>query len=473
MSGIALSYGRAEEGRLESMLSRIKHRGSSQEIQVDSGIGVGLIASDESLPQQIALDGQVFFRDNGDCGKPLSFQQLNNCYLRYGTDCLKYFNGAFAFAIAQGGKLFVARDPFGLKPLYYGIKSGTMYFASEIKALVDITSKIYTVPPGFYFHTDEGWVHYYKQIPHEYTEMDLSDVLQKLRRLLRDAIRLRASHGRPGIFLSGGIDSSVVAAAARELNPSLKSFAVGAPGSADLPKAEMVAKHLGLKHQELIYQPEEVLKILPKVIYHLESFDQYLVRSAVANYMLAQMAADAGIAEVFCGEGGDELFAGYDYLKEFSSEQKIQQELDTLTLNGHSNGFQRVDRMTSAFKLEGHLPFMDMAVSELAFSIPISWKLKEKKVEKWVLRQAFAEELPEEIVWREKMKFFEGAGSQDLLARRAEESITDEEFDKERFPAPGFTLRSKEELMYYRIYREYFPYRMLLDTIGRTRTISK
>ena len=165
---------------------------------------------------------------------------------------------------------------------------------------------------------------------------------------------------------------------------------------------KVVADHLGTEHLEYFYDLDEMLKVLPDVIYHLESFDPLLVRSSIPNFILSKLASENGCEFVFMGEGADELFAWYDYMKKIESGEEIEAELLRITENGHRSGFQRDDRMALAHGIEYDVPFMDPDMLKLAFSIPVDWKLHGKdKTEKWILRKAFEDRLPDER-WRKR-----------------------------------------------------------------------
>ncbi len=198
-----------------------------------------------------------------------------------------------------------------------------------------------------------------------------------------------------------------------------------------------------------------MLQILPTVIYHLESFDFALVRSASANYFVARLARDF-VKVVLVGEGADELFGGYHYLKEIADEEQLRRELVAITSQLHNSNLQRVDRMTMAHGIEGREPYLDLELVQLALEIPAKLK-RHNGIEKYILRRAFEGLLPDEILWREKEKFSRGAGSALVFEQIAEREISDREFARERHLPTGLTLRSKEELYYYRIWRRYFP----------------
>ncbi|HLV10569.1 MAG TPA: asparagine synthase-related protein, partial [Halanaerobiales bacterium] len=400
---------------------------------------------------------------------------LLKLYEEHGKDCVNYMNGPFALAIADGRDIFVARDPLGLKPLYYSKHRDKILFASEIKGLTPHSKDIRTFPPGHYYHSQEGFNKYFSGLGNKDTINSRKEAASKIRHLLIEAVNKRINDvKKPGIYLSGGIDSSVLVAAASRIIDNIKTFAVGTQNSQDLKKARIVADFIGTDHYQYIYNINEVINIIPEVVYQLESFDQYLVRSSLANYFVARLAKQQGVELVLCGEGGDELFGGYHYLKDIKDTEKIKKELKILAMAGHSNGFQRVDRINMAHSLLYDMPFMDKTVREYAFSIPVKWKLYGDKdpIEKWILRKAFENDLPEEIVWRKKEKFFKGAKTTDIIKQYIEETISDEEYRKDKKIADDFVLRSKEELYYYRIFKNNYPQSSILKTIGRTRTVS-
>jgi len=270
-----------------------------------------------------------------------------------------------------------------------------------------------------------------------------------------------------GVFLSGGLDSSLVAAiaarwAARE-GTVLHTFAVGTEDSPDLLAARQVAEFLGTDHHEIDYTAAEALESLPGVVRAIESFDPGLVRSAVPNYMLARMTRQH-VRVVLTGEGADELFAGYDYLREFTEPEDLRVELERTVKSLHNLNLQRCDRVTMAHAVEARVPFLDREVIRWALRVPARAKLGQP--EKRLLREAFDGWLPDELLWRKKAEFGDGSGARDVLAREVEATVSDEAFEAER-GAVDPPLRTKEELAYYRVWREHLP------DISAERTLSR
>ena len=383
-------------------------------------------------------------------------------YDRHGFDVIRHLEGMYAFAIRDGDDLFLARDAIGIKPLYYGWDGGTLYFASEIKALQDIVDELQEFPAGHWYSSKHGLHQFYDLETAAQQALDASRPVSpaEVRAELEAAVHSHLMSDVPlGVFLSGGLDSSIIAAIVARDKPETHSFSVGMDGSRDLAAAREVARHIGTIHHEYIYTEDEMIEALPEIIYYLESFDPALVRSAVANYFLARLASQH-VTVALSGEGADELYSGYNYLKAFGTPESLQRELVEIMSELHNRNCQRLDRMTMVHGLEGRVPFLDRRFVEFSFSVPLEQKLYgDDQIEKWVLRKAFEDMLPPEIVWRAKEKFSVGAGSAHVFAHLADQTIDDAQFKIEIHEVceeTGHTIRSKEELYYYRIFRRFF-----------------
>ncbi len=403
----------------------------------------GMIYNDRALR---ALHSEDHFSTVSD-----SESILLSC-LRRGSSAVSDLDGMFAFVMARRDTVIAARDPLGIKPLYVGKRGNTFCFASEIKALLPVAEEILEFPPGHLFDSQRGLQSYYT-LP-EATD-DLSrpaNAVAEIRHTLTQAIEKRMRSDVPlGIFLSGGLDSSIIAAVASKLKPGLKSFSVGLPGSPDLAAARRVATHLGTEHYEYELSREEVMRDLPRILYHLESFDQELVRSAIPCYYVSRLAAQH-VKVVLTGEGADELFAGYTYHKSYDDLDALQAELRRSVLSMHDINLQRVDRMSMAHGLEARVPFLDREMLALAFRVPAALKLpRDNGTEKWILRKAFEDLLPTDIVWRDKVQFDQGSGMAAMLetdvATKASMSTSTE--------LPG-RARSEEEAFYRNVLIDQF-----------------
>ena len=370
MCGITAIYGSVEPVEIRKMIKKMKHRGPD-----DSGyyFGNGLTLGHARLSiidiekgkqpifnergyKSIICNGEIYnfrelkkelagrhkFKTNSDS------EVLLHLYEDLGFDCLNRLNGMFAFIINDNGNIFAARDRLGIKPLYYGFKSGKMAFASEIKALKNFED-ISEFPPGYYYSNISGFKQYYFLESNEDPELDNEEKICSLIRenLFKSVKRRLVSDVPVGIFLSGGLDSSIIAALMNPYVEKLHTFAVGTEGSEDLAAARKVAKHLNTRHFEYIYSEKEMRDSINDVIYYLESFDAPLVRSALPNYFVAR-AAKGKIKVVLTGEGADELFSGYHYLKKYKCEDELNDELIRLTRSLHNINLQRTDRMTMA-----------------------------------------------------------------------------------------------------------------------------
>ena len=371
-------------------------------------------------------------------------------YHRQGPDMFGLLDGMFAVVIADGeGRLVAGRDPLGIKPLYQAHRGTDVAFASEMKALSG-WEHVSTVPPGHSW-TQYGVTPFYR-LPEPSLDGDLEQPAiehwsTELRRALEGAVVKRLMSDVPlGTFLSGGIDSSIVTALAARHMPGLETFALGFEGSADIEAARSVADHLGTNHHEVVVSENEPAEVLSEVLYYLESWDRDLVRSSLPTYLVARFAARA-VKVVLTGEGADELFAGYRYHRDYADyPATLQKELHRSVGTMHDSNLQRVDRMTMAHSLEARVPFLDPAVVEVAMQIPAALKLRRdasgRLVEKWILRRAFEDLLPQEVVWRTKSQFDEGSGTVERLASLAASAPPE--------PAPELaSLRDREEAWYF------------------------
>jgi asparagine synthase (glutamine-hydrolysing) len=433
----------------------------------------------------IAFNGEIYnYRDLQN--KHLAGQRMKghsdtevllHLFQKFGPQFVEMLDGMFAFVIQQDGEFLMARDPLGIKPLYYGRSSDEkhLFFASEIKAIADQVASVSEFPAGHWYHSRLGWRRYYQMeegiLPFEGSEEEARSLIKST---LREAVHKRLLADVPvGVSLSGGLDSSITSLLACEGTDQLHSFAVGVEGSEDLAAARKMAGVLHTQHHELTYNADEMERALPNVLYHLETFDPALVRSAIPNYFLAKLASQ--YVKVFLtGEGADEIYAGYEYLGGYDSPETLQQEMFHITQALHNTNLQRADRMSMAFSLEARVPFLDVESVALAMGFPPAWKLHNGRVPKHLLRQAFVNDLPAEIVNRPKQKFSKGAGSSDLISQRAETEISDTEFEREALRMKDewdYTLQNKEALHYYKILRSFYDDKWILPTMGKSRSL--
>ena len=442
MSGIAGIERAGARAEVEKMLSRIGHRGPAGREIIETGT---------------ATLGLVFSAAETQAVEDLRMRNI----LRDGEG-----HSRLAEARSASDRLTLTRDALGVAPLYYGrLADGALCFASEVKALLALTREVRELPPGCFFDGLQVQ-EYFRLAPQPPLHASPSRIAQELRRHLATAVERHIGNGEVGAWLSGGLDSSAMAALARPHVDRLHTFAAGVEGAPDLAYAAEVAAFIGSHHHEVVVTFAHMLAALPAVIYHLESFDALLVRSSITNYLVAQAAADF-VPRVFSGEGGDELFAGYAYLKALDPGA-LPDELIDIIGRLHNTALQRVDRSASAHGTVAHVAFLDPEVVAYALQIPAEFKLRDG-AEKWILRRALDGALPESVLNRTKAKFWEGAGVGDLLARYAEERISDADFRAERTLVNGWTLNTKEELLYYRIFRVHFGELEDLAWMGRTK----
>ncbi len=336
--------------------------------------------------------------------------------------------------------------------------------------MIHASKRVREFPNGHWYRPDRGFqpfVRWSTDLREDWTE---EATLARLRKLLPAAVNKRLMSDVPlGTFCSGGLDSTLVTAlAARDLE-SFHTFSTGMAGAPDLESALRASEHIGTEHHIREFSEEDVLKALPKVAYHLESYDAALIRSAVPTYFVSELARKH-VKVVLTGEGADELYAGYEYLREFPDGAGLHGELVRITQALHNVNLQRTDRMTMAHSLEGRVPYLDWEHVQFALSLPPQFKIHgRERVEKWLLRKAFPDALPEELLWRNKQKFAEGTGSFEVIRDEANRQISNAELEREkgRVPVP---VRTKEELFCYRLFSEQFDLEtdVVKDLVGIT-----
>ncbi|MEA3470050.1 MAG: asparagine synthase B [Thermodesulfobacteriota bacterium] len=504
MCGIAGCFGSQDEKTVNRMLDALTHRGPN-----DRGIHVNgnMVWGHTRLSiVDVAHGHQPIFNEDKSKGviangEIYNFQtireQLRNQYTfqthsdsevilalydQFGSGCVQDLDGMFAFALFDANRdtFMLARDPIGIKPLYYGYHNGTIYFTSELGAMsLAEVDEVHEFPAGHFYTPEEGFVRYYR-LPEVKTKppVDTKIITGQIRDIFTRAVkkRLLADPQVPvGSFCSGGLDSSIVAAiAAREI-PHLHTFVVGmidehGNESDDFIAARLAAAHIDSTHHELAFNVDEYYEALHRVIHKLESYDPSLVRCAVPCYFTCKLAAEH-VTVVLTGEGADELFAGYHYMKHFpltGVNEEGRRCLGTL----HNINLQRADRMGMYFNLELRVPFLDRELIDLAINIPAELKIKEQKdgskIEKWIFRQAFADSglLPDEILWRYKVQYTQGAGCESLGEQLAEKEINEEDVVRLQHDHPGAIINSKEAALYFKIFRQFHPQDSILSSIG-------
>jgi asparagine synthase (glutamine-hydrolysing) len=492
MCGIVAEHGASDPAELERMLERIAHRGPDDRgsIQVNGNwLGhrrLSIVDVEGGAQPLRTAQADAFLVGNGEVynhenvrsrleGREILTTSDNEVALHlldeFGPESLRRLNGMYAFVMAtEDGRFVAARDPVGIKPLYWAKRNGSVRFASEMHAFdEDWQERVEPFPPGCAWTPEDGLIRFAAAVPDVLEPLAPGTDLRAGTRdvLVRSVERQMMGDVPVGVFLSGGLDSSLVAAiaarwCARE-GTVLHTFAVGTEGSPDLLAARTVAEHLGTDHHETDYRAAEALESLPNVVRAIESFDPGLVRSAVPNYMLARMTRQH-VRVVLTGEGADELFAGYDYMQEFTEPAGLHAELERTVRSLHNLNLQRCDRVTMAHAVEARVPFLDREVIEWALRVPASEKVG--RPEKKLLREAFDGWLPDELLWRDKAEFGDGSGARDVLSEEVSATVSDEELAAER-DAVDPPLRTKEEVAYYRVWRDH------LRGISAERTLSR
>lgn len=500
MSGWILVHGQQTDRKdVERMFAKIAHRGPYLRGLLEDNrvtMAQNYLAGDvngakatEEVPVRVSnlaicYDGQMgngkklasqFGVPDGDFREERLMIEL---YRRHGPRMFAHLDDAiYAFAISDGKTFLAARDLLGIKTLFYGWKGSTLYLASELKSVLEATDNVREFPPG-HMMNEKGDLVKYAQLPETPPPLARSEealATGLIRDIVKRSVRSRIDFTLPtGCLLSGGIDSSVITYLAsdyyREIaggHAKLKTFALGVGESEDICTSRIMAHYIRSEHHEILVNLEQMVSVLPDVIYYLESFDPSLVRSAVSNFLVSRYAKRHGIEVLLSGEGGDEVFCGYTYLKQVPMEELFARQMECIGLL-HNNASLRLDRMNHCHSVRVVAPLISGELLVHAMALPPEYKQKphgNDRIEKWILRKAFAHLLPEPIVWRLKKEFSQGSGSADVLPGYFEEALSDDALVEAQAEYPF--IRSKEELYYFNIFSAHFGTGSAVETVGQ------
>ena len=440
----------------------------------------------------LAVNGEIYnhreLRDR--LSQPYEFQTASDCevilalYREKGADFLEELNGIFAFVLydLDQDRYLIARDPMGVIPLYTGRdEHGNLFVASEMKALVDVCRTIEDFPPGHLLDSAAidavgEIVATYRPEWREYEAVEGKPVdVAGIRASLEAAVERQLMSDVPyGVLLSGGLDSSVIAATAAQLCrrrietggateawwPRLHTFAIGLEGSPDLAAARRVAEAIDSVHHEYHYTIQEGLDALSDVVHHIETFDVTTIRASTPMWLMARRIKAMGVKMVLSGEGSDEIFGGYLYFHKAPNAREFHEETVRKLDKLYKFDCLRANKSMAAWGVEARVPFLDREFLDVAMAFDSEHKMSGPgKMEKHVLRQAFEGTLPDEILWRQKEQFSDGVGYGwiDALKDLAEREVSDDALARAHFRFPKNTPLNKEAYFYRRIFEQHFP----------------
>ena len=483
------------------MAKKIRHRGPdwsgiySDEKVIIAHERLAIVDPASGKQPLFSEDGKLVLAANGEIYNhrelrskfpDYPFQTESDCevilalYQEKGNDFVDDMNGIFGFAIydVEKDEYFIARDHVGIIPLYMGWdKDGTFYVASELKALEGVCTKIELFPPGHYMSSSDGkLVKWYKRDWNEYEAVKENETsITVVRQALEDAVHRQLMSDVPyGVLLSGGLDSSVTSAIAKKYSerrietddkekawwPQLHSFSVGLDGSPDLVAAKKVADYIGTIHHEIKFTIQEGLDAIKDVIYNIETYDITTIRSSTPMYLMARVIKSMGIKMVLSGEGADEIFGGYLYFHKAPNAREFHEETVRKLDKLHMYDCLRANKSLMAWGIEGRVPFLDKEFIDVAMRInPKDKMINGERMEKWVIRKAFEDMLPESVAWRQKEQFSDGVGYSwiDTLKDIVEQEVTDKQLANAKFRFPIQTPTNKEEFYYRSIFEQHFP----------------
>lgn len=421
-----------------------------------------------------SLKDEYEFQTGSDCEVILAL------YRKKGIDFLEDISGIYAFALydLEKDQYLIARDQIGVIPLYMGRdEQGHVMVCSEMKGLEGYASSYEPFAPGHYYWSGDGQMkRWYKRDWEDYDAVKDADAsVEKLREALEKAVQKQLMSDVPyGVLLSGGLDSSIISAIAKKYAakrietdgtadawwPQLHSFAVGLKGAPDLSAARKVADHIGTVHHEINYTVQEGLDALRDVIYYTETYDVTTVRASTPMYLLSRVIKSMGIKMVLSGEGADEVFGGYLYFHKAPSARAFHEETLRKISKLYLYDCLRANKSLAAWGVEGRVPFLDKEFLDVAMSLnPAAKMAPDGVIEKKILREAFQDMLPKEVVWRQKEQFSDGVGYSwiDSLKKITASAVSDEQMAHAAQRFPINTPQNKEEYYYRTIFEELFP----------------
>ena len=453
---------------------------------VDPTSGKQPILSEDSL-KVIAVNGEIYNHKNlkNTLTSSYNFRTESDCevilalYEEKGVEFLNELNGIFAFAFYDSSKdrYFIARDHMGIIPLYMGWDDDNVFYvSSELKSLEGVCGKIELFPPGHYLLSDtSGLTKWYKPDWVSHDNVKNSDTsINAIHDSLSAAVKRQLMSDVPyGVLLSGGLDSSITSALAKKFAskrvesndeqdawyPQLHSFSVGLKDAPDLKAAKIVADHIGTIHHEINFTIQEGIDAIRDVIYHLETYDITTIRASTPMYLMARAIKSLGIKMVLSGEGADELFGGYLYFHKAPNSKEFHEETVRKLDKLHQYDCLRANKSLAAWGIEGRVPFLDKEFIDVAMNInPEDKMIKNGRIEKWVLREAFKDYLPESVLWRQKEQFSDGVGYSwiDSLKELVSKEVSDNDLKNASDIFPLNTPQNKEEFYYRSIFNDHF-----------------
>lgn len=461
-------------GQLRKMLRLMRHRGPDNSVvrtlYDDRGaVGANEINLSPRRTHCTSLDDAPYILFDGELfnERPEGMSDLDlfkEYYDKYERDCFSRLDGSFSCAIVEkDDEVVLARDHVGARPLFFGRANSIFTFSTEMKGLVDhVQFGIEELPPGCIYSSKKGmraFDVFQPQVPDVGNRLE--DAAKVLRDLVTEAVRQRMD-GVGAISLSGGLDSSIVAAVAKQFNPDLVLFTgtiARAPGP-DLANAKLMAEFLDLEHHIYKITDEDITNFIPDAIWFLESFDEDCISGLISNYYVSRMVKQR-FNSVMVGEGSDELFGGYRMVlknPKVKSTEKRERLARKLVDIAYNTALRRLDRGWMANGVDYQIPFLDSRVVAFSRNIPMDWKIYgEMQVEKYILRQAFRDMLPGQIANREKLRFSMGVGMDDIMDDIIAAIVDPEEIKKRPKAAYGMPFASFKELYYYDLFLQQFP----------------